>query len=275
MGIIYEKIIIVETACVEIKNAFQQCYEIMLDKNLLENLWNNEPIPEKANDIVRDFADKISNLISDDFAETEVINEIRLNLAGIESEPQLKRYLDFIYQRLVTAQDLIREEVGYHELSSAEILLQEIESGRHLIGNKIKLSNSLLQLKLSGLAVIEQLQEVLDYINQLLYPDQNLDYSENQHDITANSHRLLLLHKLGYFEPLFNAHYNVLGAVKFSRLIATLLGIPKDNHEGFRPSVTNLISTIGNKMPANRIKNRAAENKVNAYLTELGLLKKQ
>lgn len=92
-----------------------------------------------------------------------------------------------------------------------------------------------------------------------------------KHEITANTHKLLTLYKTGVFEALYNKYYQHLGAVKFSRLIASIIGIDADKHEGFRPSVNELIKEMLNPNNKKIVRTEAAELKVNAFLTELGI----
>jgi uncharacterized protein YozE (UPF0346 family) len=115
--------------------------------------------------------------------------------------------------------------------------------------------------------LVEEVTLKLDVIQN---PDKPIEFS---HDLIANTHRLVLLYKLGLFDTLYDQYYGHLGILKFTKLIATILGIPEDKHKSFKKSLSDFITeTYLKKTQPKTVQTDTLEKKVNAFLTEIGLI---
>jgi len=90
--------------------------------------------------------------------------------------------------------------------------------------------------------------------------------------LSANTHRLILLDKLGLLEPLYTKYHNTLGIVRFTNLVGTILGIPAAEYSGLKKSLSDFITETYLKPSAKKtVQTNTADRKVSAYLTGLGL----
>lgn len=194
-------------------------------------------------------------------------DEILINLASIQTNDQVSRYFQYIKSKMKLISDLVNMGLAAEAIknlyeSRANSYEEDRLRGKYsdVISRYISYCSSIIQH-------FEFYHEVIDkYAPGISPASESFDM-----DIDKNSHRLLLLHKLGIFETLYNSHFQHLGAVRFSRLIATILGIDGGKHEGFRPTVNDLISEILKPNSKKSVQTPAAEAKINAFLTELGV----
>lgn len=210
---------------------------------------------------------------------SDVAREINLNTANIHTQDQLDRYLTYLKKELRLTIIFLSMTLQYEKIiEHRDDLIPEWDPNDLdvITDTPVRISAKPEYAAPNYIErcvnTVNTFKELSEYIDRLLFPDQPLKLNN---ELEANTHRLLLLHELGLFEPLFKAHYKTLSAVRFSKLIATLIGVPKGSHEGFRPSVSELINSINKKQHTdNGIKTAAAVNRVNAFLSEIGIINK-
>jgi hypothetical protein len=217
----------------------------------------------------------------------ETTAEIDLNIANLSSQDSVLRYLRYLDSRLSTFMDIFKDSTYYTYLGYYADQFHMTDIQKTLLAQPFDPANPSEEEYVYGRSyhddplsiyirkltyVVGNYEEIQDYLTdqiKLINPkhEPNIEI-----ELTANTHKLLLFHKLGMLEPLYTKYRSHIGVVRFAKLIGTLLGIPEDKHESFRKSLDDFITETFLK-PGNKktVGTPAAERKVDAYLTEIGL----
>lgn len=213
-------------------------------------------------------AKEINTYYSDDLFD-EVVEEINSNVVNIAGDGQVKRYLEYIKQKLIVTKELTEGLLDYNKLNEQRVKMLCYNTAKNGgVDDDLHVLNPITDLRIAYLGVVNDLERVMECIDEHLTPQQNPVFES---DILKNTHKLLLLHKTGVFEAVYTKYYQHLGSVKFSRLIATMIGVEPDKHDGFRPSVNDMIKEMLSPGSKKVIQTSSAEGKVNAFLSEIGL----
>lgn len=232
-------------------------------------------------------------------------NEIEFNLANIPADENVLRYLKYLQGKLQHLLEMLeayfdfeayrteeerimrnmwfgtgRPEFREFQKYLAEKANESAKEGYKLTEEEHEKYSSLKAnvevvkydalgyLLKSYVSNIRKCRYLKEFVQANLTPEKPLIFKV---DLDKNTHRLLLMYKTGVFEALYDKYHNHLGAVKFSRLISSMIGLEPDKHEGFRPSVTGLIKEMNNKKAVNIIQTETATIQVNSFLSELGI----
>ncbi len=204
---------------------------------------------------------------------TDVVSEIDLNVANIGTSEQVTRYLKYLRTELMRTHYFLSLSLGYEWImENLEELPFEYIPDSFSLSPITSNKDEAIALYLSEcLNIANSYLEIDEYVDTLLNPDQPLTFDE---EITANSHKLILLHKTGGFEPLYRSYYQQLGAVRFAKLIASIVGVDPSKHDGFRPTVNGLIKEILKPDSKKSIQTDAAQEKVASFLRTIGIINK-
>ncbi|TKC01246.1 hypothetical protein [Pedobacter cryotolerans] len=237
---------------------------------------------------------KISEIdLPDHIILHEILNEIDVNMLELKTKREKDLYLtrltswlssfanDFLKYANTHPHYVPRKEDLLFDEKSKEYTWVEIQKEipvkpwRQLLHDRSNRSidnPALTTFYIHLLVEVETLNKIVDYAKGLISPTEEVVFD---HDITANTHKLILLHKLGLFKVLYDNHRGELGNIRFAKLLGTLLGVDPDpkKQEGFRKSVDDYTTeTFLKKNAPKTVERPAAIKKVNAYLAELGLL---
>jgi hypothetical protein len=251
-------------------------------------------------------ADEIDTLLNDNIFY-DLHDEIDLNVVHIGTNDGVIRYLTHLKEQARHFREMLEAYFDFDYYASAESKIEEREwltAGRreykafmtgivakvvpggyyltdeeHRERERLKANidvvsdpvGYLLDTYLSSIKKCRELYtKIDDHIQAIENPNRSIVY---EHELIANTHKLILFHKMDLFEPLYTKYRAHIGVVRFAKLIGTLLGIPEDKHESFRKSLDDFITETFLK-PTNKktVATPAAERKVDAYLTEIGLI---
>eukprot|EP00388_Colpodella_angusta_P003002 GDKJ01010682.1.p3 GENE.GDKJ01010682.1~~GDKJ01010682.1.p3 ORF type:complete len:309 (-),score=11.72 GDKJ01010682.1:2532-3458(-) len=203
-----------------------------------------------------------------------VINEIDENIIKFTNELQYKRYLEFLSKKNEELVSYLYEKLNiewilYHR---PEVAITKPIAEGHLIQIPV------LRDKLSAfirvlLSIYEVFQKLEEYIEKLHFsgswnPEEKLSIT---HHLSANNHKLLLLHRLGIFEPLMEKAKH-LTDMQFGILICEIIGADEKSRESMKREAKKLKNEINKSTKKIEIQNTKALNQVNAFLTEIGLI---
>jgi hypothetical protein len=204
---------------------------------------------------------------------TDVVSEIDFNIANISSLDQTTRYLKYLKNELHRTKLFLSSTLAYEWiLDNTDDLPFDLDGDTLATTPYISKQDEAIEQYLSQcIRTINAYTEIEDHVDTLLNPDQPLILGA---ELTANTHKLILLHRLGVFEPIYEQYYQQLGAVRFAKLIATILGIDPEKHEGFRPSVNEMIKEIIKPNGRKSLQNDKAARAVDVFLAEIGIINK-
>jgi hypothetical protein len=221
--------------------------------------------------------DDLRNSLSSSFPLTEiftdVVSEIDLNVANIGTTEHVSRYLKHVRTELKRTHHFLALALSYEFImENLEELPFEYVADPFSVLPVVSRKNEVVELYFfQCLNIVNAYLEIDEYVDSLLNPEQPLILDE---EITANTHKLIVLHKTGGFEPLYHSYYQQLGAVRFAKLIATILGVDPRKHDGFRPSVNGLIKEILKPDSKKSVQTEPAVEKVDYFLRTIGIINK-
>lgn len=268
----------------KIREGVDKIQHLMSSDTILDAFIPNyfDGLKESEIEAYYNITDEIERLLSDDLMGLDILNEVQLNIANISNDDQVKRYLSFLIDCLTTMLELCRSYLPND--------LMDIQTSRMIIYEQTKLGNTrddvkryfrfndpTMEIKVTHLSIIEKIDELKGYIIDKLQLEKILSSNEDenmQYDLTANTHKLILMYRLGLFDTLYEKHYGHLGPGKFAKLIGTLIGVEqsKSKQESFKKSVDDFINeTYFKKQIKKTVESVTAVRKVHAYLTEIGL----
>lgn len=226
----------------------------------------------------------------------EIEREFDLNIANLPSKEQAERYIRYLRKRLNLFVEIAEDGLGYNWIQESKTLfrnkyepftdehLELLRSGRYILSPDVieKADTGIIARYLDVCMRLpeayKELRHMLDdaegEITGKTTPPIENENSATESTLSKNTHKLLLLHRLGLFEPLYDKYHQELGIVRFTNLIGTLLGIPQEEHASFKKSLTDFI-TEGFLRPNSpkTVERPRAVRSVDTYLTSLGLIK--
>lgn len=239
------------------------------------NTVNKIGFGDKKTTDVAFWCNSLFNRLPDHLITNEILTEIDTNILEIKTTREKLDYLVklitnisclilLLEKSLQTHPEFTPEGTPNYDKEIHQLTLKKLKSER----DKYLLQPYYIHL----LALIQVFEEMLKYIANI-----NIEKSEDfiiENEIKVANHRLLLLHKLDLFQPLYKNYHNVLGPKKFATLIKTLLGIPEEEvkSDTFRKTVEYFKNEVNGKVIPKPIITGEASKKVNAFLVELGVL---
>jgi hypothetical protein len=221
---------------------------------------------------------KVGKLLSEDLVTIEFISEVDFNIAGMENDGKVMRYLLFIKNRLTTlyetcasflTNDLINTKYSGKIVYEQTLLGNVVDNER----TYYRFTDPVMALKVEHLSAVEKLQNALDYINDKIDGVSSLEKKvESLYELKLDRHRLILLQKTGVFKFLCDKYVDPSAPLmikeKFQRLIANMIGATTKE---IGSDVSKLLSENTDPKKPKTVQTTGSTNAVNAFLTSLGL----
>jgi hypothetical protein len=251
-------------ACTNRPDAFEHLYSAAISDYPIN--FTDEDIAE-----LKKF-DKELSIFNGVELNLEIPEEINLNTVNIQDTGQIIRYYKYLIKR-------ITDFLNYFESTLKEPFI-DVENDYRSIDHTVKSdyksglpTDIEIHSFLFSFSILESsFNEIIDLLEteiQMLTP---VEHTAILTELSADRHKLILLHKIGGLEYLRDKYLNPqspsMSLEDFARLIGNLIGAKSKE---LRSDVGKLLNEIADPKKTKSVQTESANRQINSFLASLGL----
>jgi|GEM_PF-5290974 len=220
---------------------------------------------------------QIGKPLSDDLIDIDFPHEVELNVANMNNDEQVIRYLSFLKSKIITLKEVC-ESFFINDIlntkSSRAIIFEQTKLGNVEDNDKTyyRFKDPVMALKMAHLTAVEKLIEAIEFIDDKIAEALPKELSESLYELKLDRHKLILLQKTGVFDFLCDKYVNPKAPLMikedFKKLIANIIGATTKD---IGSDVAKLIAENTDPKKQKSVETLNSTKTVNAFLASLGL----